>query len=88
MFLHLGMDTMVKQKDIIGIFDLDTATVSKHTRTFLSAAEKSGKVINVTYDLPKSFIVCESGNNEKIYISQISSTTLLKRANLTNNLKF
>ena len=43
MFIHLGQDTVVKKEDIIGIFDLDTATVSKRTRDFLSKAEKAGK---------------------------------------------
>ena len=40
MYLHLGQSTLVKTKDIIGIFDLDTATVAKPTRDFLSKAEK------------------------------------------------
>ncbi|MBR5452222.1 MAG: DUF370 domain-containing protein [Clostridia bacterium] len=80
MYLHLGQSTLVKTKDIIGIFDLDTATVAKPTRDFLSKAEKEGRVINVTYELPKSFIVCNDDNEIKVYISQLSSTTLLKRA--------
>ena len=69
-----------KTKDIIGIFDLDTATVAKPTRDFLTKAEKEGRVINVTFELPKSFIVCNEDNEIKVYISQLSSTTLLKRA--------
>ena len=80
MYLHLGQSTLVKTKDIIGIFDLDTATVAKPTRDFLTKAEKEGRVINVTFELPKSFIVCNEDNEIKVYISQLSSTTLLKRA--------
>ena len=80
MYLHLGQSTLVKTKDIIGIFDLDTATVAKPTRDFLRKAEKEGRVINVTFELPKSFIVCNEDNEIKVYISQLSSTTLLKRA--------
>lgn len=80
MYLHLGQSTLVKTKDIIGIFDLDTATVAKTTRDFLGKAEKEGRVINVTFELPKSFIVCNEDNEIKVYISQLSSTTLLKRA--------
>lgn len=79
MYIHLGQDTVVKKSDIIGIFDLDTATVSKRTRDYLAKAEKAGKVINVSTELPKSFIVCQKGNSQIIYISQISSATLLKR---------
>ena len=82
MYIHLGLDTVIKQEDIIGIFDLDTSTVSRHTRKYLRDAEKNGEVINVTNELPKSFIVCsdKGGKNKKIYISQISSVTLLKRS--------
>lgn len=81
MYIHLGQDTVVKKADIIGIFDLDNATVSKRTRDYLTKAEKDGRVINVSFELPKSFIVCQSKNNKQIiYISQLSSATLLKRS--------
>ena len=47
MYLHLGQDTVVKMSEVVGIFDLETSTISKITREFLAKAEKSGKVINV-----------------------------------------
>lgn len=87
MYIHLGLDTVIKKEDIIGIFDLDTSTVSRHTRKYLSVAEKNGEVINVTNELPKSFIVCAKKQNKKdkkVYISQISSVTLLKRNDFLN----
>lgn len=81
MYIHLGQDTVVKKADIIGIFDLDNATVSKRTRMFLEKAEKSGRVVNVSYELPKSFIICQGTDGKQIiYISQLSSATLLKRS--------
>lgn len=55
MFLHLGQDTVIIEDDIIGIFDLDTTTVSKPTRDYLKTMQKGGNVVNVSYDLPKSF---------------------------------
>lgn len=81
MYLHLGQDTVVRTKDIIGIFDLDITTVSKHTRNFLTRGEKDGRVVNVTYELPKSFILCNNKRKKKnsVYISQLSTATLLKR---------
>ena len=81
MYLHLGQETVVKKRDIIGIFDLDTTTVSKISRNYISGAEKNGEVVNVSFELPKSFIVCSEKNKDKtVYISQISSQTLLKRS--------
>ena len=87
MYLHLGMDKVINFDDIIGIFDLDTTTVSKNTRNYLSKAEKSGIVENVCYDLPKSFIVCRTKKGEdKVYIAQISSTTLQKRTGYVDSI--
>lgn len=76
MYLHLGQSTVVTHDEIVGIFDLDTTTVSKRTRDFLQRAEKEKKVVYVSNELPKSFVVCA---DKKIYISQISPNTLLKR---------
>ena len=46
MYLHLGQDTIVNERDIVGVFDLDNSTVSRHTRDFLSKAQKEGRVVN------------------------------------------
>ena len=47
---------------------------------FRSAAEKAGKVFVITDELPKSAVVCRESGDTIIYISQISSKTLYKRA--------
>ncbi|MCD7827947.1 MAG: DUF370 domain-containing protein, partial [Clostridiales bacterium] len=78
-----GQDTVIRADEIIGIFDLDNTTVMKSSRDYLTRAEKEGRVVNVSYELPKSFAVCsdKKENKEvKVYISQISPSTLLKRA--------
>lgn len=81
MYLHLGQSTVITTKDLIGIFDMDTTTVMKSSRDYLNKAEKAGQVVNVSYELPKSFVVCSEGNDsKKVYITQIAPSTLLKRA--------
>ena len=80
MYLHLGLDKMITYDEIIGIFDLDNTTVQKNTRDYLAKAEKSGIIENVCNDLPKSFVVCEKNGENKIYITQMATTTLHKRA--------
>ena len=80
MYLHLGQDTIVNQRDIVGVFDMDNSTISRHTRSFLSKAQKEGRVVNVSMELPKSFIVCVHNGRETVYISQLSTATLLRRA--------
>ena len=48
MYLHLGQDTVITTKSIIGIFDMDRCNVSKKKRDYLTAAEKKGNVVNVS----------------------------------------
>ncbi len=86
MYLHLGAETVVRQSTVIGIFDTDNATVSRHTREFLNRAEKEGRLVSITYELPKSFVVCREGEKETVYLSQLSATTLRKR--IQNPLKY
>ena len=87
MYLHLGQDTVVRTDDIIGIFDLDNATVSKASKRYLTVAQKEGRVVNVTSDLPKTFVVCATAKGEvRVYISQISSGTLKKRTGFIDNI--
>lgn len=80
MVVHLGQEIIVQISDIIGIFDLENTSVSKETRAFLARAEKSGQVINVSMEMPKSFVVCLQKGKQVVYISQIAPVTLRKRA--------
>jgi hypothetical protein len=41
MYIHLGQGTVVLQKDVIGIFDIETASTGKITRWFLSRPSRS-----------------------------------------------
>ena len=80
MYLHLGKGTVVNEKTIVGIFDLDITSQSHLTRAFLAAAERSGEVENAADDIPKSFVVCRDGEVRTVYLSQMSCQTLLKRS--------
>ena len=80
MYIHLGEETVVRSADVIGIFDIENTSVSKHTKEFLAYSEKSGNVVNVSYEMPKSFVICENSGKETVYISQISAATLSKRS--------
>lgn len=86
MYLHLGQDTVICSENIVAMFDIDACTVSKKTRDFLTSAEKQGNVVNVSFELPKSFIVCEDKGEQKVYISQISTKTLQRRLQITGML--
>lgn len=70
---------MITTDSIAAMFDIDACTVSKKTRDFLAAAQKNGEVVNVSYELPRSFVVCCGGGKTTVYISQLSTKTLSRR---------
>ena len=80
MFIHLGNDVVVNSKNIIGIFDIENTTTGKNTSKILEKATKEKRVVTVSFEMPKSFVVCMEKGKEIIYISQISVATLRKRA--------
>ena len=73
MFVHIGENKVLRKKDILFIFDLDSATVSLHTRNYLKKAEKEKRVVLLGYDLPKSFVVTRDNT---VYLSPFNSITI------------
>lgn len=87
MYLHVGAKTLVRKKNIVGIFDLDTSTLGEETKRFLSSSERKGIVTSANEELPKSFLVISDGvkkgqkkKKENVIFSQISSGVLAKRS--------
>lgn len=81
MFLHVGNNKNILIERVVGIFDMDNATLSAVTRKFLSVNERSGLSQNAALDeLPKSFILyIDNDNQYKICYSQLSSSALRGR---------
>ena len=80
MFLHIGNNKNIRERDIIGIFDADTATVASVTRKFLSVAGKRGEVEAANEEIPKSFILYRKKEGYGICFSQISTSALVGRS--------
>jgi hypothetical protein len=80
-YLHAGQGKSIRKRDIIGIFDMDNTTVSGITRDFLAQAQKNNKVINITDDIPRAYILYGKKNEREsvVAISQFSSGTLHDR---------
>ena len=78
MYLSIGNDMAVRDRSIIGIFDMDNTSTSKRTREFLAKAEKEGQVVPCD-DLPKSFVLTAEYGMNRIYLTSLGSATLEKR---------
>ena len=78
MYLPIGNDMAVRDRSIIGIFDLDNTTVSKRTQEFLNQAEKNGEVVPCD-DLPKSFLLTAEYGMNRVYLTSLNASTLEKR---------
>lgn len=78
MYLSIGNDMAVREKSIIGIFDLDNTTTSRRTREFLDGAEKEGQVVPCD-DLPKSFLLTAEYGLPRVYLTSLNVQTLGRR---------
>lgn len=84
MYIHAGNNLILNSKDIIGIFDMDNTTVSPRGRDFLPEAQRNGKLVNATDELPVSFIVTGKENGRRVYLSSLSPKVLGSRAKKKN----
>ena len=68
-YLHIGNGVSVRREEVIGIFDLDTATVSGITKRFIRQNREQNRLIYRDEDLPRSFLVCDG----RVLLSRISA---------------
>ena len=79
MYLHVGGGRSVRKREIIGIFDLDTATVSRHTKKYMNKMSRTGRVSYTDADLPRSFVLTVTDGEEHVELSRISPSGLCSR---------
>ena len=84
MFLHVGNGKNIREKDIVGIFDMDNATVSSVTRKYLNGEQKKNAVFSVSDDIPKSFVLYKIDGEYKICFSPLSTSALLGRLTVSH----
>ena len=80
MYIHLGRDYVLNDRDIIGIFNLETTTISPRGREFLNYAQKNGAVVSLSDELPQSYVLADGGVVDTAYLSELSSAVLRRRA--------
>lgn len=83
MILHVGGDKLVRVADVVAILDREKALASPESREFLKTARDEGFIVCVSPDPVKSYVIAEEGRQCRIYASPITSTTLLRRSQLS-----
>ena len=78
MYLHVGKNVIIKKENIIGIFDYQEMKKNEISNSLLERV----KIINTSDGIEKSVVITKEDDEIKAYISNISSTTLLKRNNI------
>ena len=78
MYLHVGKNVIIKKENIIGIFDYQEMKKNEISNSLLGKV----KIINTSDGVEKSIVITKEDNEIRAYISNISSTTLLKRNNI------
>lgn len=80
MYIHLGRDYVLNDQDIIGIFNLETTTISPRGREFLNYMQKNGAVVSLSDELPQSYVLADGAMVDTVYLSELSPTALRRRA--------
>ncbi|MBQ7399110.1 MAG: DUF370 domain-containing protein [Clostridia bacterium] len=75
-YINVGGSQILRKDEILGIFDLDTASTKTDTKRFLSKCESEGHLVLVGNDIPKSFVLKAEGRKEYIYMTQLSVSSI------------
>ncbi|MBE6541695.1 MAG: DUF370 domain-containing protein [Ruminococcaceae bacterium] len=75
MYIHIGGARAVREREIIGCFDMDGRVMSDTTVEFLKKCEKEGKTSSADSDLPRSFVLTDGG----VIFSHISTAAIKNR---------
>ncbi|NLI66176.1 MAG: DUF370 domain-containing protein [Tissierellia bacterium] len=88
MIIHIGDNIALLESDIVAILDIDTVLESEDNYNLIQNLIKKDCLVNYTNDNIKSYIITSDTskgnykgrlNSYKLYTSNISSTSLLKR---------
>ena len=79
MYLHVGNNKNIRIKSVIGIFDMDNATISTVTRKYLNSIQKKALLEAISTEIPKSFILYENNGEYTVCMSPLSASALRGR---------
>lgn len=80
MFLHLGSDVMIYEKEVLGVFAYESKNISPINKEFIDSMRSENKIVEITEAKKAKSLVL---TNTNLYFSPISSNTLQKRVHLS-----
>ena len=80
-YLQLEKGESIDKNSIIGIFDIEIASISQETKDLFKRKEEEHGVVSLSNDLPKSFILCDGEYSDTVYLTGISTESIKKRLN-------
>ena len=80
MYVHIGKDVVINSDNIISILDIESLEKNKKLENVLQNLKISDNIIDVSDNNKKSLIILEKNNKIIGYITNISSSTIAKRA--------
>ena len=79
MRLWLNDEYYLQKEDIVGIFDLDTATMESATKNTLKRFEEEGHLTVSTEEIPVSFVLTVGKTGEEEIVFTRNATRVLGR---------
>mgnify|MGYP005774867299 CR=1 FL=1 len=79
MYLHIGNNNIVEQKDLIAIYNIETIKETEEYKRIIEDLENKHLLIKEEGMDEKPLIIIKKDDNIIGYISNISSTTIAKR---------
>ena len=76
MFIFINKDIIIKENNIIGIFNIET---KEYFEDILEKLKSENNLINISKDKEKTLILYNEKNNIKGIISNLSSNSIKKR---------
>ena len=84
MFVHIGNNIILKQEDIIGIFNIKAIKNTNEYIKIINNLKENNKLIKIENTEEHTLIITEKNKIIKGYITNISSVTIEKRLKNTN----
>ena len=79
MYLHIGKNCVIKEKEIIGIFDIEKIHKTPEYMNLAKKLEEEKNLLDISLNQKNSFILTKEKNVIKGYVSNIGTNTMKKR---------